>query len=330
METRASHIVVGSFVLVFIGAMVAFSIWIAKVDPDARYVNYDILFEGTVSGLYKGGTVYYLGVPVGSVRNISLAPSDPRNVNDPRKVRVHVRLREEVPVTAGALARLEFQGLTGVAYVELSGGTAIGQNIQAKEGEERPVIPSENSAFQEIFESAPNLVNEAILAVVRIQKLLKDDNLDRIAAILKHTEDATSNIARGTKDVDGLITDARTTFAGVNDTMKSLTAVADKTGALIEKDVAELLAGAHQTVNNLNTMIKRLDNIVAAADEPVSQFVGTSLPEISRMIMDLRVTARSLSRLVQNIEEDPSSVLFPSKPATYNAKTGNKTKQKEK
>jgi len=58
METRASYIMVGGFVLTFLAGLIAFAVWIAKVDLDAEYTDYDIYFHGTVSGLYKRSVVY--------------------------------------------------------------------------------------------------------------------------------------------------------------------------------------------------------------------------------------------------------------------------------
>ena len=180
METRASHILVGGFVLAFLAGIVGFAIWIAKVDLDAEYKDYDIYFDDTVSGLVKRGTVFYLGIPGGEVRDITLAP------HDPRKVRVWVRLRAEVPVNEGAVARLEFQGFTGVAYIELDGGPPTAPLLAPHPGQERPVIPAETSGLQAIFQSAPDLLDATGLVVAQVQKLLNDENIAEVSSILKN------------------------------------------------------------------------------------------------------------------------------------------------
>lgn len=311
METRASHILVGSFVLAFLAGLIAFAIWIAKVDLDAEYQDYDILFDGSVSGLYKRSIVYYLGIPVGDVRDITLAP------HDSEKVRVLVRLRSEVPVNEGTIARLEFQGLTGVAYIEIKGSPQGAARLTALPGQERPVIQSEASVFQEVFETAPNLINEAILTVGRIQKLLDDENLKNMASILENTDRATRNIADGTEDIDGLVADVRTVMAQVNDTAGKLGALADSGNQFMQEDADRLVNEAVETLKSAQRMIDRVDALVAANEDNVTQFVSGSLPEITRMIMDLRSTARSLSRLVSKIEHNPAETLFGPNEGTY-------------
>jgi phospholipid/cholesterol/gamma-HCH transport system substrate-binding protein len=312
METRASHILVGAFVLVFLAGIVGFAVWIAKVDLDAEYADYDIYFNDTVSGLVKRGTVFYLGIPVGEVRDITLAP------DDPRKVRVWVRLRSEVPVNEGSTARLEFQGFTGVAYIELHGGPPEAPLLAPHPGQERPVIPAETSGLQALFNSAPELLDAAGVTVEQIQKVLSDDNIKEISGIFANVNTLTGNLADGTQDIEGLISDARTALVEVAGAAAAIQKLADAGTGLIGEDVKPLIAEAVQTMRDAQSMLRRVDALVAANEGAVTQFVSGSLPEISRMIVDLRKTSRSLSRLVGRIEQNPGEVIFGTPEAEYN------------
>ncbi len=315
METRASHIIVGGFVLTFLAGLVAFAIWIAKVDLDAEYIDYEIYFEGTVSGLYKRSIVFYSGIPVGDVRDIKLAP------NDPQKVQVIVRLKSDVPVNVGSVARLEFQGLTGVAYIELQGGPPDAPAIVADGTFDRPVIPAEASAFQALYESAPNLINEAIAAVVQVKKLVSDENIASVSSTLRNADQLTGNLARGTQDIESIVAEVKTVLQNTNTAVLSVTALADSGNKLIEEDAKILIAEATATLKTANSALSRIDALVAANQENVTQFLGNSLPEVSRMIVDLRTTAQSLSRLMSRIEQNPAGAIFGKKKAKYNLET---------
>jgi len=315
METRASHILVGSFVLTFLAGLVAFAIWIAKVDLDAEYIDYDIYFDGSVSGLYKRSIVYYSGIPVGDVRDITLAP------HDAQKVRVWIRLRAEVPVTEGAEAKLEFQGLTGVAYIELKGGPPGGAAIVAEEGQDRAVIRAGTSAFQAVYEGAPDLINQAIKAVVQIQKLLDDDNIKSLSNTLKNADHLSGNLARGTDDIELVVAEARAVLVKATEAADNISKLAESGNKLLEKDGELIVHEAVATMQAATDMIKRIDGLVAANEEGITQFVGGSLPEVSRMIVDLRSTAQSLSRLMKRLEQDPAEIIFGTKEAKYDLKT---------
>lgn len=314
METRASHILVGSFVLAFLAGLIAFAIWISKVDLDAEYTDYDIYFDGSVSGLYKRSIVYYSGIPVGDVRDITLAPQDAQ------KVRVWIRLRAEVPVTEGAEAKLEFQGLTGVAYIELTGGPPGGAEITVVEGDERAVIPAGTSAFQAVYEGAPDLINQAIGAVVQIRKLLDDENIRSVSNTLKNADRLSGNLANGTDDFGAIVAEARQVLVNASAAADNISKLAASGNALLEQDGERIVNEAVATMRAATDMIQRIDALVAANEDSVTQFVGGTLPEVSRMIIDLRATAQSLSRLMKRLEQDPAEIIFGTKEAKYDLK----------
>jgi phospholipid/cholesterol/gamma-HCH transport system substrate-binding protein len=80
METRASHLVVGLFVLLLSIGTAIFGVWLAKTDVDTTFANYEIVFPGSVFGLQEGSQVVYRGVPVGRVVDIGLDPEMPDEV----------------------------------------------------------------------------------------------------------------------------------------------------------------------------------------------------------------------------------------------------------
>lgn len=311
MESRASHILVGGFVLILLAAAVAFTIWLAKVDLDAEYNDYDIYFHGSVSGLYNRSVVYYLGIPVGEVMDIGLSPIDPARIH------VWVRLRSDVPINEGTRATLAYQGFTGVAFIELIGGELGNPPIEPHPGAPRPEIPSEASPFQEIFQSAPDLVNQAILAVVQVQKLFSDDNIAALRAVVDNSARLTGNLADGTEDMDLLMADLRATLSQVRDTAESFRLLADSGTELLDGDGQQMVAEAVEALRSANSMLSRIDGLVAANEQAVTQFLSGSLPEVSRMIIDLRITSRALARLVSRIEQNPAEVLFGPNKRTY-------------
>ena len=110
METRASYILVGSFVLTLVAALVGVAIWLAGIEFDKAPTRYLTYFKGDVTGLGVGSAVRYRGVPVGSVRTIRL---DPKNVE---QVQVTMDVSVDAPIKEDTVAQLALQGITGVAF----------------------------------------------------------------------------------------------------------------------------------------------------------------------------------------------------------------------
>ena len=115
METRANFVLIGAFTLLGILGSLGFFIWLASVQIDRQYDVYGILFDD-VSGLDKSGDVRFNGIPVGRVIGLRIyAP-------DPAKVLVTVEVDADTPVRENTVEQLTSQGVTGVAYIALSGG----------------------------------------------------------------------------------------------------------------------------------------------------------------------------------------------------------------
>lgn len=309
METRASHMLVGGFVLLLLMGLISFTVWIAKVELDQEFTDYDIYMNGSVFGLVKRSIVYYQGIPVGEVRDIELAP------DDPSKVLIMIRLDSDVPVVQGSVARLEFMGFTGVAYIEISGGAPGGARLVPVAGNVRAVIPAETSSIQEVFQGAPDLINEAIATIKQVQKMLDDQNIDKVDAILANTVTISGNLARASNDLTTVVATATATLNEFKVAAADVAQLANTGNELLDGQGRELLAETTRTMAEATMLLERMDALVAANEGNITQFVATSLPEVSRMITDLRATARNLNKLMSRLEENPvGAILDPGKP----------------
>lgn len=138
METRARFILMGFFTILGFVVGLGFLLWLAKVQLDRTYAQYDILF-GTVAGLSQTSPVRYNGVDVGHVLTIAL------DRDDPALVRVRVELFASAPVRTDTIATLAAQGLTGVTFIALEGGRAEAEHLKPVPPNGVPVIRSERS-----------------------------------------------------------------------------------------------------------------------------------------------------------------------------------------
>ena len=115
METDKHYFFEGLFIIVFSVAAALFAVWLGSSGRHADVI-YRIHFPDSVSGLTAGDPVKFRGVDVGTVKAMEI---DPVNT---RLVRVDVRLRKGTPVMTDTRASLEMKGITGVVFIELSGG----------------------------------------------------------------------------------------------------------------------------------------------------------------------------------------------------------------
>ncbi|MGD8327021.1 MAG: MlaD family protein [Sphingomonadales bacterium] len=311
METRAHHLLIGTFVLILIGLTVGFAIWLAKLDIDRDVKLYDIFFTEAVSGLSVGNSVRFNGVPVGEVKRIELDPEDPS------RVRVRVEIASAVPLKEDSVALLEAVGFTGVAFVQIEGGSARSQPLTKREGEEYAVIPSRPSAIQEVFEGAPDLLNQATIAVSRLSLLLNEENRAEVSGILKNVNKLTGSFSDRTEEMENIILNLNETIAQFREAAQTINRLSATTEGVIDEDLRSTLQEAQRTFSTVEALAVDLRGVVAENRNNLRQFTGSALPEATRLIADIRALAASLSAVAERLEERPAELIFPEKVPEY-------------
>ncbi len=156
METRANYVLIGIFTLAVVFGAFAFVWWIERVGDMGGRSNYEIIFDASVSGLRPGAPVNFNGIRVGEVAALKL------DRNDPRKVSVTVSIATGVPIRSDTRASLEYQGLTGIASVAMSGGRADAPPLVAQTGA-LPRILAEGGQMADLMSGAKQIMGRVRL-----------------------------------------------------------------------------------------------------------------------------------------------------------------------
>ncbi|MCW2243464.1 MlaD family protein [Azospirillum canadense] len=307
METRASYILVGSFVLAILAGLFVFTVWVAKVQLEETRQPYYIYFTGSVTGLQEGSPVRYRGIPVGTVTDIRLDP------NDVSRVRVTIEVQEGTPIKTDSIASLEVQGITGGAYIQISGGTELSELLRTAHDSGVPVIPSRPSSLTVFVDAAPQLLNRALDLTNRMADLLTPQNQAAIADILQSTRTLTAELAKASNGLESTMQQAGRTLQGfeaVGPQLNQTMAQAQRTLATVEGSTKTLTGDLHDLSTSLKQTSTQLNAMVGENREAVRDFTGSGLYELTLLITQLRDLSGQLSRVVTRIENDPSNFLF--------------------
>src|ERR1035437_9133534 len=112
MENKAHALAAGAFVLLVGAMLVALAIWLTR-DSGVRRV-YEMSTREAVSGLQPQAAVRYRGIDVGKVAQIGFDPQATGNVL------VRIAVDDKAPITKSTFATLGYQGVTGLAFVQLA------------------------------------------------------------------------------------------------------------------------------------------------------------------------------------------------------------------
>lgn len=305
METRANYVLIGAFTLAAAAFMLLFGLWAAKYTSAKDWRLYDVVFDEAVTGLTEGGSVQYNGIGVGTVDDLRLDP------DDPRKVIARVKLRAQTPVKTDTHAKLSFTGLTGTAFIQLTGGSPEAPLLASENGDEVPVIETEASALQNIAETANKLV-------ARLDQVLSEDNIRNITDTLKNLESATGAIADQRQDLGALISNARVSsekLAATLDTTQG--AIADIDRELVDK-LPGLIAKLDSTLTRLDSAAGNADSLLDENRGAIRNFTEDGLAQLGPTLEELRGLVRDLRRISTRLDDNPAGyVLGRQKPKEF-------------
>ncbi len=269
METKVSYSIVGAFVLVLTAVMVAVVLWLASGGAWQKDYDYFWAIENeSVAGLNLNAPVKYNGVDVGKVTRIDLDRANPQRVT------LTFAIEHHTPVKEDTIAVLKSQGLTGITYVELSGGTQASPPLIAFAPNRYPVIQTKPSLSARLENVLTSVLGKVDSTSNNINAILSPDNQAAFKNILSNTAQATAKL--------GPLIDK----VGTN---------ADAVGKM-GRDLSSAGANASKAADGLGSSVKRL---------------GTeTLPEIEHLLGELSTLSASLRRLSEQTTRDPSGLLF--------------------
>lgn len=269
MKARASNLIIGFAALTVAAAAVLGVLGFQKINGMRQQAPLRIVFEGSASGLRKGSNVNFAGVQIGTIKSLKL--------DNPRKVVALAMVDSSAPIRKDTVVGLEFQGLTGIAAISLTGGAATAPPVPLDE-DGIPVLRADVSEIESIRDSLHNvdrilvgnqaLVKDALLSFETYTASLASKG-EAIESIMRKAENAFSGI----DSAIGRIDDAVPGLAGgaadeLFEKVRSIRELAEsfnkKSGAVMEEGRRSLLDISQAAIK----VTRKFDPQAAGAESP--------------------------------------------------------------
>ena len=273
METRANYILIGMFTLAVIAGIFGFVYWFQNAGATRVRVNYQVVFDGSVSGLRTGANVLFNGILVGEVTALKLDPAQPKQVVATIAVDKNVQIHSDADVG------LEFQGLTGVAQVALKGGTTGAPLLEGSK-ENPPVLKAPSSATMDFTQAARDTLRRVDEFVASNQDIFKD--------ALKNIDTFTQSLARNSARLDKIMEGAQNLVGG--DDGKS----------------GELMLAA----KSIHTLSDNLDKRTEEINGNLNSLLVVGRKNVEMVGNDLHRTLGTIDTAVKNFDKNPSRLIF--------------------
>ena len=301
MEAKFSFAVVGTFVLLLGTALIGGVLWLTSGRYYGKsYDTYVAYMTESVSGLNLNAPVKYRGVDVGLVRKIAL---DPQNVE---RVQLTLSILRGTPVKEDTMAILQSQGLTGIAYVELTGGRKDSPALAARPGDAYPVIRSGPSLFARLDTSLTALIEKASRSMDNVNALLDDENRRAITQTLADLRVVSRTLADRSATIEAALADAGKTTANAARFTAELPALVqriERSADAFDRMTASLAAAGSSA-----------GQLVEGSRGDVARFTGETLPEVRQLIAELREVTSVLRRTTSELERHPGALVWGKPP----------------
>jgi len=312
METRSNHVLVGAVTLLLLAAVMITAFWFSRVG-DGQDMQYDIFFKQSVNGLAKGSSVNYSGVPSGQVEKIELWK------RDPGFVKVRISVKEGTPVLQGTTATISGVGFTGVSEIVLDGAvkgappiTCPEENPMSACPDGVPVIPTKPGALGELLNTAPQLLERISTLTERLTELLSDKNQRSIAGILANVERVSASLADRSPEIAATMAEARIAVQRTGIAAEQIGKLAATTDSLLTEEGKPLMADLRKSIQSASRSIDTLDKTIAQAQPGVSAFSNQTMPEVNRLVRDLREMSRAFRGVAEKLDQQGAGSVISS------------------
>jgi phospholipid/cholesterol/gamma-HCH transport system substrate-binding protein len=281
MENRSHALIAGLFVILLSAAVAVTATWLSGETAD--HAHYILTSDGSVSGLNPQAAVRFRGVDVGKVEAIGF---DPENS---QLIRIRIGVDRNVPLTRGVFAQLGYQGVTGLAYIQLDDDGNQPELLQTNETD-LARIPMRTSTLDNIVISGQDLLNSVNETVKKMNNLLNDKNQERFSHLLENMENVTTDFGSFTEQLQP--------------NLKSLPELTSKTNSLLG-NTDKLVKNINQVVEKIGQQGGIIDNLSQSAEE-----LADTIPRVKEAIDGVKHGTRSVDRILLQLEEQPRSLIF--------------------
>lgn len=292
-----NYSLVGAFVLVLGAVLIAGVLWLASGGAwQKKYDVYLAVESESVAGLNPSAPVKYNGVDVGKVQSIQLDQAHPERVN------LLLAIERATPVKEDTIAILRIQGLTGIAYVELSGGSVASAPLRAKAGASYPEIRTAPSLAARLENVLTSVLSKVDSTSNNINAILSKENQMAFQSALADLALVAHTVAARKDSIDSGLADAERILKNTARASVKIDALVTRIGRgadAIEKmgnEVSRTSINAGKTLDTVGADVKR--------------FSTETLPELERLLGELSTLSASLRRLTEQTRRDPRGLIF--------------------
>jgi len=307
MESKVNYSLVGIFVILFSIAILAFVFWLGKYnDDEAQYQYFKVYITESVSGLAPEATVKFHGVDVGLVESIQINP------NNSEEVELLLKIKKTTPIKNDSTAVLKFFGITGLAFIEISGGAKNAPLLHTSPNN-IATIPTTPSLIKRLDETLSLVVTKFSQTLDKTNNILSDKNSENFSQTLANLKTMTQQMNNYQDEIDTLLHNSIQTGQNMDDMMARVGKSSDTVNDSMATFKITMRDGFHPTMlawretsKNVDILTKTINANLARGDYDTS----ASIVELNTLMIQSRTLLGEMEQTLKNLKQSPSDLLF--------------------
>ena len=316
MERKAHYALIGTFVLVSLAALLAFTAWLSNAQFDKKFDNYEISFRGGVQGLSEGTEVRFNGLKVGDITELRIDP------NDNNSVIVDIQVESNTPIDFESVGRMEPLGLTGLNYIQIIPGGPNSRLIKNSSDKDPFRLKGEASRIDLLLGSGGTVMESSQAALARINAVMTPEAIMDFHEILNNLRVITSNFVDLKVDPEIFNRTMQSIEQASSDVSLAADAVdvaAKDFDVLIETDVKTVLDRSKismekldKTLSAIEVLSKDSNQLITDGRDAINRLSNSGLTDIEETIDSIRRVVLGLESILINFEQNPTAFIVGS------------------
>ena len=297
MENRSYALMTGVFTIALLVATVLVGLWLNR--DKTELLPYEIVTTQSIPGLNPQATVRYRGLEVGRVDEIVF---DPRVTG---QILIRLSVDEASPITTTTFASLGYQGVTGIAFIQLDDDRTGSPRLATNGGDRIARIPLRPGLLDQLEDRGLAILEKAEQIIERLNTLVGPDNQAAIMGAVQNIDKAAQAYAAIPERL--------------GPTLDRLPGLAAKMDTSLDS-FNTLSASATSMTRNYDQLairlqapdgpIERLNTAIGSLGAATSELELETLPHVVQMTDEARASLRAVKRTANSLSERPQSILF--------------------
>lgn len=311
MESKVNYTLVGAFVLLISGLLIAFAFWLGKYnDRTSSYTHYKVYLTESAAGLAPEAAVKFNGVDVGKVDSIRINPQNSEEIE------LTLKVKKDTPIRTDSTAILKFFGITGLAFIEIKGGSRKSP-LLINSDDTIAVIPTAPSLIKRLDETLSSVITKLSDTLDHTNAVMSTQNTKNFSQTLNNLKILTYRINAYQNDIDLLLKNSIQTEQHIDETMIKVGDSANTVKSSMEtfkvtmnERLSPTMKSWETTSKKTNALLEKIDASMNRGDYDLQAIAATSSVELNELLAQSRVLQSEMELTLKSLRESPSDLLF--------------------